>query len=183
MERYQDIVDTGRLDTENLFQSKGGALGNLFGFNRPGFSQTAISYKQAVDIVVGNSREGISRFDPTTGETWDLKDLKVARDLQNQYLAYQGLPAIYQANTIPGVGPNEFLFQRAPADESKLSPQGTGGERQQIRGDNLNYQLTMEEAVQVAELVSGRSRIYQNPRQPVDNPSFDETLLYGEYVL
>jgi hypothetical protein len=41
----------------------------------------------------------------------------------------------------------------------------------------------MEEALQVAELVSGKSRLYQNPRQEQDNPSFDETLLYGDYVL
>jgi hypothetical protein len=151
--------------------------------NPPGGSNVGISYSQAVEIVVGNSREGVSQFDPTTNLEWDVQDLAKAQELQNEYLRYQGLPALYVAGQIPGVKPNEFLFQRIPFEEAKLQRQGTGGERQQIRGDYLNYHLTMEEALQVAELASGQSRLYQNPREEQDNPSFDETLLYGDYVL
>jgi hypothetical protein len=187
MERYEALVDEGRLDPDTMFDQSGiTTMLGLMGINAASsgkYQGTGVTYRDAVEIVVGNSREGISQFDPTTGVTWDLKDLRAARDLQNDYLRFQGLPPIYVGNTIVGVKPNEFLFQRFPFDESKPKRQGTGGERQQIRGDNLNYQLTMEEALQVAELVSGKSRLYQNPRQAQNNPSFDETLLYGDYVL
>jgi hypothetical protein len=145
-----------------------------------GFGGSGISLQQAIEIVVGNSREGISRYDPTTGYTWDPLTVDKAMAFAGKYLSYQGLPPIaMEGIQIEG---GRLLFQLYPVDERV--PNAAGEIPQGVRTDNLGTALTLEELTRVTELVSGHSRRVNNPySQTAPGSQFNETLLYGDFVL
>jgi len=180
MQRYQDLVDSGEIDEDDLFG------GNLNKFNpiamKFGIGGSGITARQALQIVMGNDREGISQYSPYTNQTYTQIDIGNYNRLSREFLMAQGFRPLLLNQTM-GVGQAKFLFQLLPTDERRVRKDGSLAVGR--RNDGLTNALTLEEQLLVAELLSGHARLYGDPRDPANknNPDINETILFGDHVL
>jgi hypothetical protein len=125
-------------------------------------------------IIMGEDREGVSQFNERAQRAFSPAEIKAAQDFQREQLARAGFSSVFGT---PRRGkPQTFRFNFLP--ESERGPRGAKGPSL----DGLASQLTLEESLLYAELVTGRRRGVDDPRDE-DVAGFDETLFYGNFVL
>jgi len=193
--RYDELVAKGEIDPNRVFaasrrQSTEDGLANLQRFLEPiafsrgglfsGLSGSGITVDQAIEIVVGNDREGVSRFNPVTGFTWTADEIRAANEYARLYQQYQGFASTGFNRLRPtsqGSQLEDLLsFQKVP--EGEFGTNRFGARKERRREDELLNALTLEELIQVQELVTGRSRRVGNTRRSAQpQPTLSQTLL------
>jgi hypothetical protein len=181
LQRYQDLVDQGEIDEDQLFGSGLSGIPNPIGVLM-GKGNSGISMQQALAIVMGNEREGISQFNPHTGQTYTTREVSALNKLRQELLIAQGFAPL-NLDQVMGVGKQRFNFQLLPRNERRVLPDGSLASG--LRHDNLTNALTLEEQLLVMELYTGRARLHGDPRAPENrnDPDINESILFGDFVL
>jgi hypothetical protein len=196
--RYDELLAKGEINGEMMFDASGvpsGKAGNELVTYLTRMSRTAIgqgiapnglTLAQAVEIIVGNDREGVSRYNPLTGMTWTRTEKARAYKFAQQYAKFQGFGEIdfrMKPSRVPGGGPNAnaLSFQNYPVGEAPLDIHGQP--LKEPRLDELRNALTAEEMIQVMELFTGRSRRVNDPRREGETSAYADTLLEGDFLM
>jgi hypothetical protein len=169
-QRFDALVASGEIDPSLLYADPKVDDGRTGMQRFKDRGKEGLTLKQAINIVIDPNSPAPSRFDPTTGLEFAPIDRHRANQLANEYLRSQGLPTLPSA-----LPPGTNLEKR----QLVLSEQGRAGSR--VPPEGFRRRMTLEEMTLVAELMSGHSRAFDNPR---DVPgTFDDTLLSDDFLV